>query len=545
MTNRASIDPSTRANESQDPLVRALATAAFYPHQPRSVQHVQTHISHVFLAGPYVFKLKKAVRFSFLDFSTRELRQHFCEEELRLNRRLSPAIYLDVLPIVRRLDGALALGGDGEILDHVLRMRRLPSERMLPILLEQDAVTSAMMDRLAGHIAEFHARSASGPEIAAQASSDALGARWSDTVATLAPFAGTLFPRGEHALLADFGPRFVGAHAELLRARQTGSHIRDGHGDLHAEHVCFVDVPTVVASDTEALAPGIYVFDCLEFSPALRCNDVAAEIAFLTMDLELRGHRELAGRFASAYAEAARDPSLARLLPFYASARACVRATVEALTSQEPEVDPARRAAAATRARQYLELAVRCAWRAQGPMVIGCMGLSGTGKSTLAASLADLVDATVLRSDVIRKRADGATATAERYSPEARSGVYAALASEADAALESEQSVIADATYLRRPDRDRLRDVAARRGVPCVFVECRTDPTRVRQRLDDRPADDVSDARWETYLAQQREQEPLGADERSIAVDTDGGTDEVVARALRELWAWRVAAGGP
>jgi hypothetical protein len=530
---------------AQEDVVRALADAAFYPHRPARVEHVQTHISHVFLAGPYVYKLKKAVRFSFLDFSTRELRAHFCAEELRLNRRLCRGVYLDVLPIVRRRDGTLALGGDGAVLDHVLRMRRLPAERMLPELLDAGAVAPAMMEDLARLIAEFHARAPSGPEIAAHASPAAVRTRWSDTMATLAPFAGTSLPREEYALLADFGPRFVAAHEDLLRARQAGGHVRDGHGDLHAEHVCFVTAPAAAAArDGEALAPGIYVFDCIEFAPAFRCNDVAAEVAFLTMDLERRGRRDLAEHFTNAYAAAARDPALTRLLPFYASARAGVRATVESLTSQETEVEPAERAAAAARARQYLRLAVRCAWRAQGPMVIACMGRSGTGKSTLAAALADAVDATVLRSDVIRKRTDAehrASRDAARYTPAARAAVYTALAGEADAALAAGRSIIADATFLRRADRDRLRAVALRRGAPCVFVECRSDPERVRERLAARPADDVSDARWETYRAQAREQEPFGTDEPAIVVATDDPAESAAGVALERLWAWRVS----
>jgi uncharacterized protein len=520
--------------DAQAEIVRVLADPAFHAHRPARVEHVQTHISHLFLAGAYVYKLKKPVRFPFLDFSSVELRRHYCEEELRLNRRLSPAVYLDVLAVVRRDDGTLALGGAGTVLDHVLRMRRLPSDRMLPVLLEHDAVDSGMMDRLAALIADFHARAPHGPAIAAQASPDAVRTRWADTMATLSGAAGVALPRLPLALLTEFGPRFVAAHADLFRARQAGDRVRDGHGDLHAEHVSFIDAPP---ADPAGLPPGIYVFDCIEFSPAFRCNDVAAEIAFLTMDLEQRGRRDLAERFATAYAAAAGDPSLQRLLPFYASARATVRATVETLTSQEPEVDAEDRAAAARRARRYLDLAVRCAWRAHGPALIACMGRSGTGKSTLAAGLADLVDAEVLRSDVIRRRGD-ATPGAERYSPAARTAVYVALAAEAEAALAAGRSVIADATFLHRADRDLLRATAVRRNVPCVFVECRADPARVRERLAARPADDVSDARWETYVAQAREAEPLAPNEPSLVVDTGADGEVVRDVALERLWTW-------
>jgi len=533
-------------HETYDAIVRALAEPSFYPHRPARVEHVQTHISHVFLAGSYVYKLKKAVRFPFLDFSTLERRRYFCAEELRLNRRLSPAVYLDLVPVVRTGDGGLALGGDGELVEPVLRMRRLPADRMLPALLGRDAVDAAMIARLARLLADFHQRAATGPEITAYAAPPALRSRWDDTMRTLLPFVGTVLPAEEHAILADFGPRFVQRHEPLLRVRQDGGHIRDGHGDLHAEHVCFVDDSVADAADGSALAPGIYIFDCIEFSVAFRCNDVASEIAFLTMDLEHRGRRDLADAFAAAYMVAAADPTIALLLPFYAAARACVRATVACLTSAEDEIAPPARAAAAAAARAYLALAVRSAWRAGGPAVVVCTGLSGTGKSTLAAALGDATDAVLLRSDVIRKRDDSpgrGPATTERYTAGARAATYETLAREADAVLAAGRGVIADATFMRRVDRERLTRVAARHGRPCVFVETRAAEAVVRERLAARTAADPSDARWDTYVAQRQAYEPCGVDEPRIVVDTDGAPSVARAAALRQLWAWRCAGG--
>jgi hypothetical protein len=530
---------------THDAIVRALAEPSFYPHRPARVEHVQTHISHVFLAGSYVYKLKKAVRFPFLDFSTLERRRYFCAEELRLNRRLSPAVYLDVVAVVRTADGGFALGGDGELAEPVLRMRRLPADRMLPALLARDAVDAGMIARLARLLADFHQRAPTGPEITGHAAPQALRSRWDDTMRTLLPFVGTVLRAEEHALLADFGPRFVQRHEPLLRARQDGGHIRDGHGDLHAEHVCFVDDSIVAAADGSALAPGIYIFDCIEFSVAFRCNDVASEIAFLTMDLEHRGRRDLADAFAAAYMVAAADPTIASLLPFYAAARAGVRATVACLTSAEDEIAPPERIAAVAAARAYLALAVRCAWRAGGPAVVVCSGLSGTGKSTLAAALADATDAVLLRSDVIRQRDDssGRTPVSDRYTAGARAATYETLAREADAVLAGGRGVIADATFIRRADRERLRRVAARHRRPCVFVETRAAEAVVRERLAARTAAEVSEARWDTYVSQRQACEAFGVDEARIVVDTDGAPSVARAAALRQLWAWRCSGG--
>jgi hypothetical protein len=413
-------------------------------------------------------------------------------------------------------------------------MRRLPADRMLPALLARTAVDAAMMARLARLMADFHRGAPSGPEIAAHAAPAALRARWDDTLRTLASFAGTVCPAEALAILADFGPWFVARHEALLRARQEGGYVRDGHGDLHAEHVCFVDDAVPAPDEGAALAPGIYIFDCIEFSMAFRCNDVAAEIAFLTMDLEHRGRPDLAGAFAAEYIAAAADPTIASLLPFYAAARATVRATVACLTSAEDEVGPAARQAAVREARAYVALALRCVWRAAGPAIVVCMGLSGTGKSTLAAALAEATDFVWLRSDEIRKRG-----VAPAYTEEVRAAVYETLAREADAAWAAGRGIVADATFIRRADRDRLARVAARHGRPCVFVMTEAPAPVVRERLGARAAGDLSDARWDTYLAQRQVCEPLAADEPGIVIGTDAPMDDVRATALRRLWEWR------
>jgi hypothetical protein len=524
-------------------VVAALAAPRFYPHRPASVEHVQTHISHVFLAGAYVYKLKKPVRFSFLDFGTRELRRHWCEEEVRQNRRLCPDVYLGVVPITRAADGALALAGDGEAVEHVVWMRRLPADRMLKALLARGAVEPAMIDRLAARMAAFHAGAPAGPEVAAHGAPEALAALVADDARGTAPFVGGAIAPEDHEVLADFGPRFIRRHETLLRARQQGGRIRDGHGDLHAEHVCFVDAP-VPCPDRPPLPPGLYVFDCIEFSPALRANDVASEIAFLAMDLEWLGHPALARRLVASYAAAAADAELAVLVPFYACHRAWVRGRVEAMKSADPAVEGAAAAVAADEARRHLALAVRYAWQAGPPVVVACAGLSGTGKTTLARLLAEATGFRLVSTDVLRRRCDAPAAHgaygAGRYAPAARAAVYAALVAEVEAALAAGESTIADATFLRRADRRRLQEAARRERRACVFLECRAAEAAVRARLGARDQEpSLSDARWQTYLGQRRECEPFGADEPRLVIDTGGSPADARAAAVRSLWRWR------
>ncbi|MFN8545838.1 MAG: AAA family ATPase [Candidatus Binatia bacterium] len=529
----------------QDEVVRALADPRFYRHRPAEVVHVQTHISHVFLAGPYVYKLKKPVRFPFLDFGTLALRERACADEVTLNSRLCPAVYLGVVPVVRPTAGGLALGGPGEVIDWVVQMRRLPADRMLVDLLARDAVHAEMLERLAVLLAVFHTAAAAGPEVARHGAPEALAAAWAENLAEAAPFLGTLIAPVDARLLADFGPRFVARHDALFRARQAGGRVREGHGDLHAEHVCFLDEALPGGPDLDPLAPGVYVFDCIEFSQPLRCNDVAGEIAFLAMDLEYRRRPDLGRAFAAAYAHAARDPDIATLLPFYAAHRACVRGKVDGIKSAEPEVEAGDRAAAAERARRYFRLAVRLAWRAMGPALVAVTGLSGTGKTTVATALAAHTGFRHLSSDLVRKVHAGlAPTTSARatydtglYTPAARTAVYEALAADADAALAAGEGVLVDATFLGRPDRDRLVAVAARRAVPLVFLACEATADTVRARLAARTGS-PSDATWETYLEQRRRCDPFAPGEPHLALATDGTPAEVAADAVRLLWGW-------
>lgn len=540
--------PSHETTADEAALVRALSDPATYGDPGTPVEHVQSHISHVFLVGSEVYKLKKPVMFPFLDFGTAERRRYFCEEEVRLNRRLAPSVYVGVVPVTQDDDGRIRLGGRGRVVDHVVRMRRLPSDRLLPALLGAGLVTGEMMDALAERIARFHAAADGGPDVAAHAAPEALVAAWTANLADAAPFVGRLLAPEDHEILTDFGPRFVRTHETLLRARQRGGRIREGHGDLHGEHVCFLDRPA------GELAAGIYVFDCIEFSRALRCTDVAAEVAFLVMDLERRGHEALGARFATAYAAAADDEDVARLLPFYTCARACVRGKVEGLTSEEAEVGPADREAAAGRARRFFALALRHAWRAAGPAVIACSGPSGCGKSTLATLLAEATGMTLLSSDVVRKRRAGLEPTASApaswgsglYTPEARRATYEAMCAEIDAELAAGRGVVADATWMRRADRDLLAGVARARRRPWTFVACHADDEVVRARLAARArGPSVSDARWDTYLEQQRAWEHFGPDEPRIAVDTGGDAAAARASALRALWRWIHDPGRP
>jgi aminoglycoside phosphotransferase family enzyme/predicted kinase len=527
-------DPEEAA-DAQSEVVRALADPAFHPDRPASVDHLQTHISHVFLAGPYVYKLKKPVHFPFLDAGTPERRRALCEDECRLNRRLAAPVYLDVLPIAREVDGRLAFDGNGPAVEHVVWMRRLPVERMLDRLVEDGTANAETLGRLAALLAEFHAAAPSGPTVAAHASPAALHGIWADVLALAAPLVGGTLSPAIHRILADFGPSFIDGHASLLAERLETRRIREGHGDLRAEHVCILDRPLPPTQHHGPLAPGSYVIDCVEFSHALRCADVASDVAFLAMDLERLGRPDLAAAFVDAYVASSGDHELRRLLAFYCAYRACVRGAVEGLRAAESGVE------AGARASRYFTLALRHAWRSRPPFVIACGGLSGSGKTTLAAALADATGFVHVSTDLVRRRdtpGTGPTAYGvERYTPAARAAVYARLCEEAGAALAAGEGVVADATFIRRADRDLLAMTAAAHGRRLLFLECDAAPEVIRRRLDARQGG-PSEARWDTYLQQRAERERLGPDEPHRTIDTGGEPGDALETVLPIVWDW-------
>lgn len=487
---------------------------AFYPHHPAAVDLIQTHISYVFLADDQVYKLKKPVHFAFLDFSTLERRRHFCHEEVRLNRRLAGETYRAVLAV--RRDGesfALAAESADDAVDYVVHMHRLPAERMLVRLLADGTADDVLVDCIAERLAAFHAAADAGPDIARGGDPAVIEALLDNDFREVDAFHGDTISADDDAAIRRFCRDFLSRHAARLRRRQAEGRIRDGHGDLHAEHVCCTD-PLVI-------------FDCIEFNPSFRHRDVAAEIAFLAMDLVFRGHPRLAERLVSRYAELAQDAELPWLVPFYACQRAYIRGKVDSLKSAEPEVGAAARREAHASAVAHFALAGRYTW-AYSPCLVVVVGLSGSGKSTVAAAIAERTGFAHVNSDTTRKRLAGVAPTdrpgPELYTPERSAATYAAMYDAARAALADGRGAILDGTFQRRVDRDRARDVASHAGAPILFVECVADEDIIRRRLEKRARrnTDASDADWAVYQQQRQRYQSFGADElqQRIVVDT-------------------------
>jgi uncharacterized protein len=465
----------------------------FYPKRPPEIIHKETHISHVFLAGDLVYKIKKAVRFSFLDYSTLGKRRHFLNEELRLNRRLVPSVYLAVMPIT--FDGSeWHLGGDGPAAEYALVMRRLPERRMLPFLLETHQVTPAMMGELAEVLAKFHAQAERVRFPDASGYPKALAQKWNNNFRELEPWVKTSIDAETVEALKDFGPHFIDRHHDLLIQRVKRGWIRDVHGDLHCEHVCF--------------APeGIQIFDCIEFDAEMRQCDLASEMAFLAMDLAVRGGEFAIKPLFARYLELLDDLEMPVLLPFYQGYRAVVRAKVHALRARGLNQEAAR----------YLRFAGRFTWNPMKPFVVMISGLTGSGKSTLARELGARLGMPVINSDVIRKAIAGSPGrqivplNRGIYSSRMTEKTYGKMAQEAEKQILKGEGAILDATFGQRADREKIVRLAEKHRVPLVLIHCIASDETTKKRLAQREAEgkDVSDGRWEIYSKQKAAFEPI------------------------------------
>ena len=455
-------------------------------HGGQPVERFDTHGAMVFLAGSLAYKIKRAVKFPYMDFSTLEKRQWACEREISFNRRTAPDLYLRTVAITRARGGGLVLGGDGKEIEWAVVMRRFDQADLLDQKAREGHLTGALMIELARVVAHFHATAERvGP--AADSGGGSEGLRWV-IEETLEEFAERpdLFPPADVAHLGRAAAARLSRTAALLDRRLAEGFVRRCHGDLHLRNICLLDgAPTL--------------FDCIEFNDRLACIDVFYDLAFLLMDLEHRGLRPLANLVFNHYLQHTGDFSGPGALALFLAARALVRAKVSA-SAEATQDDAERREALREEALSYLEEGA--AYLAPAPpRLIAIGGLSGTGKTTLARALAPSLGAAPgaahLRSDVIRKALWGVgeqdRLPAAAYEAKANEDVYSAILDRADKLLAAGQAVIADAVYARPAEREGLEAVAGKRSVPFQGLWLSADSNTLVARVQGRTAD-ASDA---------------------------------------------------
>lgn len=494
----------------QKDLVVFLERPGFYPHHPKKVQIIQTHISYVAVVEPYVYKIKKPVNFEFLDFSTLEKRRYYCEREVELNRRLCPDTYLEVVSI-SRIDDRLKLEDDSQVVEYAVKMNHLSEEGFFDRQVKSNKLKKSDLDRLINWLIKFYETQKSTTEIVQDGKSEKIGASIKENFKQTEQFVDKLVSHSAIRALQDFNERFISKNLSLLNSRLTKGHILDCHGDLRLEHVHL---------DRNQ----IRIIDCIEFNDSFRHIDVASEVAFLAMELDLEGRSDLAEYFVQQMTDKRKDSDLTKLTNFYKCYRAFVRAKVYSLKSVEKEVEEKEREESQRKAMRLYQLALEYAVSGFRPTIIVIMGRIATGKSTVAQKLSEVLGWEAISSDRERKQLAGVPLTLrlsndkreQLYTKKMTEKTYKALVQKALELTKLGKSCILDATFGQPNFRQLVRNKIKATKIPYCFIELTARDGQIKKRLSNRQnvKDQISDARLEDFDKLNRDYHPVELSER-------------------------------
>jgi aminoglycoside phosphotransferase family enzyme/predicted kinase len=529
--SKGNLELKTAMNIPVDRIIEELSRPEAYPEPVPSVQVIQTHISIIFLAGPLVYKVKKPVDFGFLDFTTLEKRHHFCNEELTLNRRLSPDLYIDVIPVTE-VDGLLRFGGTGTPVEYAVLMKRLDEDRLLSSLLDRGEATGEMVERIAERIADFHRSAQTSEEITEVGGSAAVEFNTEENFQQIEPYISRTLSREVFDLIAGYTRTFREANEGLLRKREEGGWIRDGHGDLHTQHVCMNE--------------DIQIIDCIEFNRRFRFADVLSDASFLAMDLQMRGYPDLADRYTRAYLSGTGQQGTEALYNFYACYHAVARGKVEGFRSDDPNITDEEAQSAAESARGFFKLAERFARTLHPATLLVTCGLMGSGKSSLAEGLSDRIEMEVISTDRVRKELAGIDPAVSRhagfrediYSRQFTDRTYGELFSRADRLLTEGRTVLLDGTFTDPVRRNQALKVARDTGARFLVLYLEAEEEILRSRLRERAGKvTITNGREEILADQMRafippEDVPAGS---VLIIDASGSHQEIIRSAYRRV----------
>jgi aminoglycoside phosphotransferase family enzyme/predicted kinase len=515
-------------------LIESLKNPACYKHPVETVTVIETHISYVLLTGGYAYKIKKPLDLGFLDFSTLDKRLFYCTEELRLNRRLAPRIYLEVVPISGPTDRP-QVGGTGQAIEYAVKMVQFSQDGMLDALLQQDQLPALRIDELAVIMAAFHAALTPEEGNSPYGSFEAVREFTVQNFDQIGSIHADALDLSSLSRLRDWTESELERRKADIQARRSGGFVRECHGDLHLGNVTLID-------------DRIVVFDCIEFNPGLRWIDVMNEAAFMAMDLQARSRGDCAARFLNRYLELTGDYGGVSLLRFYLVYRAMVRAKVNWIRSHQDVVKDAVRAQASEKYHRYLRLAQQYLDH-PSPALIITHGLSGSGKTTFTQPVLEALGAIRIRSDIERKRLfqfpsvarTGAGIAEGIYGTDAGDRTYKRLAELTALCLQAGWPVIVDATFLERQRRDSFRRVAEKYDVPFLILDFRASESSLKARVRARSeaASDASDADLAVLQHQIANYKPLSDDEAAftLGIDTERMNGVTAVEQIRELLA--------
>ncbi|QIZ72955.1 bifunctional aminoglycoside phosphotransferase/ATP-binding protein [Oxynema aestuarii] len=512
--------------------IEALLDPNIYPHPVKEpIQLIQTHASFVLLTGDYVYKIKKSVNFGFLDYSTLEKRRHFCQEEVRMNRRSAPEIYLGVVALTQTADtpvetlrDRLEFDGTGDPVEYAVKMRQFPQECLFSSLFQAGKLSEDRMRELGRVVAEFHGKTETDDRILQFGEIAQIRQAIDENYRQTEKYIGGPQTRQQFEETKAYSDRFFVERKDLFKTRIAREKIRECHGDLHLRNIALYD-------------DRIILFDCIEFNESFRFVDVMYDIAFAVMDLESRGSHVLATVFLNEYLERTGDWEGVQVLPLYLSRQAYVRGKVTSFLLDDPTVDETEKDRARDTAAHYYELAWQYTRRDRGRLIL-MSGLSGSGKSTVARQLAKPTGAIHIRSDAVRKHLAGIAlhdrGTDAIYTPEMSRKTYGRLLELGELLASQGFTVILDAKYDTRNHREAAIAVAEKREIPLTIAHCTAPMEVLRDRLHQRRGD-IADATADLLASQQQAAESFTEREQAYVRTID--TTAAIAPQLEAFFA--------
>jgi aminoglycoside phosphotransferase family enzyme/predicted kinase len=502
-------------------LIQHLEKPRVYPEASDKVRIKQTYISIICLTGKYAYKFKKPVNYGYLDYTTLEKRKFFCEEEVRLNRRFSPDLYVGVVSLTYERDAdTLALEGNGEIIDYAVKMKEVPQQFIMTERIKQGDIDTHTIREIIRNILPVYRDAPRNERIASYGHMSNIRRNTDENFQQTESMVGNTISKEDFVFIQRQTEQFYEKNSWLFEKRVTERRIVEGHGDLRPGNIFITDK--------------ILVFDCIEFNERFRCLDLAEDIAFLAMELDFLNQCSLSAQFIRWFALAADDIDLLRLVTFYKCYRAYVRGKVLSFSLEDETLAQEDKKKAHTNAIAYFHLSRGYAGNLLNrymafdlPLLIIMSGLSGEGKSYIAKSLQDMFEARLFRSDEVRQELFGSSDLSDRrvrYSQLNRHRVYRELFQRAEASLRSGISCILDATFGDKELRIQAREIAQR--VPTHFLIVRPAATEetVRCRLHNRARDqnEPSEATWDVYCRQKETFDPYDSAERKCLITIDG-----------------------
>jgi uncharacterized protein len=491
-------------------LIEQMKQPEFYPHPvTEPITLIQTHVSYVLLTGEYAYKIKKAVDFGFLNYSTLSLRQHFCQEEIRLNGAIAPEIYLEILPIIQTGDRFI-LNAEGEPVEYAIKMRQFPQESLLSNMFKQGKLTESHMQELGRVVAQFHAQTETNEHISSFGTADQVRLAFDENYEQTEKYIGIAQTQEQFNETKQKSDDFFASQQEVLKNRQINSKIRECHGDLHLGNICL-------------WGDRIQLFDRIEFNDSFRYVDVMYDIAFTVMDLDAKGRKDFANIFLNAYLERTGDWEGLQVLTLYLSRQAYVRAKVTSFLLDDPAIADEQKQEAAKIAADYYRLAWEYTQSQKGRLIL-MSGLSGSGKTTVARQIAKQIGAIHIRSDAARKHLAGIPID-ERgedwlYTSEMSQKTYARLLELGVMLANKGFSVILDAKYDRHIWREEAIAAAKRNGLPLSIFECTAPIEVLKERVVERTTD-ISDATVDLLDRQLATAEPFNEIETAYLTQID------------------------